>query len=161
MLQALVFEVQDEIHQALAAVERAIVLAEPEGYVRIFAAEGRPMARLLSKALQSGIAPNYVRHLLATCTTDEICFRPKSHHCNQQNVALIEPLSERELEVLQLIADGLTNRQIAVQLFLTLNTVKVHTRNIYGKAPMCTAAHKQCRRQRIGSATSRLMPCNP
>lgn len=132
VLQALVFEVQDEIHQALAAVERAIVLAEPEGYVRIFAAEGHPMARLLSKALQSGIAPNYVRHLLATCTTDS-SFSAEKPSLQSANVALIEPLSERELEVLQLIADGLTNRQIAVQLFLTLNTVKVHTRNIYGK----------------------------
>jgi LuxR family maltose regulon positive regulatory protein len=90
------------------------------------------MARLLYEALSRGIAPDYTNRLLAAFPVTE----PES--ANPQTTQdikseLVEPLSEREIEVLQLIAEGLTNQEIASWLYLAPSTVKVHTRNIYGK----------------------------
>ncbi len=131
-LQALAQEAQGNIPLALAPLERALALAEPEGYVRVFVSEGQPMARLLYKALSRGIAPDYVRQLLAAfpdIEPDQIG-PPKTQVPESE---LVEPLSEREIEVLQLIAEGLTNQEVATRLYLSLHTVKVHARNIYGK----------------------------
>ncbi len=132
VLQALAHEAQGEIPPALSSLERALTLAEPEGYLRIFVDEGPPMARLLYDALSRGIAADYVRQLLAAFPVSEpgqpLTLAPKTRESEW-----VEPLTKRELEVLQLIADGLTNQEIATKLFLSLNTVKAHTRNIYGK----------------------------
>ncbi len=131
-LQALAFEALGEMPSALLPLERALVLAEPEGFVRTFVDEGPPMARLLFEALSREIAPDYVRRLLAAYPAEE----PENANLSipQSSAAdWVEPLSERELEVLVLIAEGMTNQEIATRLYLSLNTVKVHTRNIYGK----------------------------
>ncbi len=90
------------------------------------------MARLLYEVLTRGIAPDYVRRLLAAFPIVEPGHTDPSK-TQAPKSELVEPLSERELEVLQLIAEGLTNQEIASRLFLSQNTVKVHTRNIYGK----------------------------
>jgi LuxR family maltose regulon positive regulatory protein len=125
-------QAQEDIDQALAKLERALILAKPGGFFRIFVDEGPPMARLLYEALSRGIAPEYVPRLLAAFTTDET--EQASITPPRSSVSgLVEALSERELEVLQLIAEGLTNKEIASRLYLSLNTIKVHTRNIYGK----------------------------
>jgi LuxR family maltose regulon positive regulatory protein len=131
-LQALSLYSQEDTDQAIITLEHALSLAEPRGYIRIFVDEGPPMARLLYKALSRGVAPDYVRRLLAAFLVEERgqTDPPKSQAPESE---LIEPLSERELEVLQLIAEGLTNPEIASKLYLSLNTVKVHSRNIYGK----------------------------
>jgi LuxR family maltose regulon positive regulatory protein len=132
VLQALAVEAQGNISRALALLERALTLAEPEGYFRIFVDEGSPMARLLYEALSHEIAPDYVQRLLGAFPVDE----PEKAETSQSHgpdSELIEPLSERELEILKLIAEGLTNQKIGSQLYLSLNTVKAHTRNIYGK----------------------------
>ncbi|MEJ2354128.1 MAG: LuxR C-terminal-related transcriptional regulator, partial [Anaerolineales bacterium] len=131
-LQALAFEAQSNIPSALKALERALRLAEQEGYVRIFVDEGPPMGRLLYEALGRGISPAYVGKLLAAFSTTE-AEQSGSSQTQAPQPELVEPLSEREIEVLQLIAEGLTNPEIAARLYLSLNTVKVHTRNIYGK----------------------------
>jgi LuxR family maltose regulon positive regulatory protein len=131
-LQALAQEAQGNIPLALAPLERALALAEPEGYVRVFVSEGQPMARLLYEGLSRGIAPDYVRQLSAAfpdIEPDQIG-PPKTQVPESE---LVEPLSEREIEVLQLIAEGLTNQEVATRLYLSLHTVKVHARNIYGK----------------------------
>ena len=115
--------------RALVALESTLRLAEPEDYVRVFVDEGAPMAELLYQAARQGMMPDYCGRLLAAFP-EPVPEGPDSHALSEE---LVEPLSERELEVLQLIAEGLTNREVAQRLYITLNTVKGHTRNIYGK----------------------------
>jgi LuxR family maltose regulon positive regulatory protein len=132
MLQALAFQAGGDTIRAMAALGKALTLAEVGGYIRIFVDEGPPMARLLYEAAARGIAPDYVRRLLAAfpVAEPEQADPPKSQALES---VMVEPLSERELEILQLISEGLTNPEIASRLFVSLNTVKAHTRNIYGK----------------------------
>ena len=123
--------------QALQAIEWALRTAEPEGYVRLFVDEGGAMARLLRHAARRGIAPTYTGQLLEAFETTgtrspSLDLHPPSAAPGAAE-ALIEPLTPRELEVLHLLAEGLTNPEIARQLFVSLPTVKSHTRNIYGK----------------------------
>jgi LuxR family maltose regulon positive regulatory protein len=132
ILQALTFQAGGETDRALPVLEGALALAEPEGFIRIFVDEGPPMARLLIEALNLGIAPDYIRRLLGTFSSEDP-MQDELMTSQADQSGLIEPLSERELEVLQLIAEGLTNQEIASRLYLSLNTVKVHARNIYGK----------------------------
>jgi LuxR family maltose regulon positive regulatory protein len=132
MLQALAWQAKDDTTQAMNTLERALALAEPGGFIRIFVDEGAPMAHLLYEALDHGIAPNYVRRLLAAFPSAE-AEQTDQKKSQARALELVEPLSEREIEVLQLIAEGLTNQEIAARLYLSLNTVKVHSRNIYGK----------------------------
>ena len=105
----------------------ALALAEPGGFIRIFVDEGMPMARLLSEAAAHGIMPDYTGRLLAAFEAEPyLSPAPPAQ-------PLTEPLSQRELEVLQLIAQGLSNREISERLFLALDTVKGHNRSIFGK----------------------------
>ena len=120
-LQALARQACGDAAGALAALQRALVLGEPEGYVRSFVDESTPMATLLRRALSRGMAPHYVRRLLAAFAEPTV------------EQPLIEPLTRRELEVLRLIAAGLRNQEIADQLVISLATVKRHITNIYGK----------------------------
>jgi LuxR family transcriptional regulator, maltose regulon positive regulatory protein len=125
VLQALARQTLGDIPAALAALERAMMLAEPEGYVRIFADEGPPMTSLLRAAAKQGIRPNYVRRLLAALSGAE--------HGGPMEQALIEPLSERELDVLRLLGSELDGPAIARELVVSLNTMRTHTKNIYAK----------------------------
>jgi LuxR family maltose regulon positive regulatory protein len=102
----------------------ALVLAEPGGFIRTFVDEGIPMSRLLSEAAAREMMPDYVARLLAAFEIRDD--RPSSQ-------PLIEPLSQRELEVLRLIAEGLSNQEIGERLFLALDTIKGHNRSIFEK----------------------------
>jgi LuxR family maltose regulon positive regulatory protein len=91
------------------------------------------MAKLLSEAAVRSLAPDYVGRLLAACKAETPAKTVESHPSSPSSQPLVEPLSQRELEVLQLVAEGLSNRQIAERLYLALSTVKGHNRVIYGK----------------------------
>jgi len=110
----------------------ALALAAPGGFIRLFVDEGVPMARLLYEALAHGIEPAYIRRLLAAFPVSEPAQTTASPVSSPES-EWVEPLSAREREVLQLIAEGLTNQDVAARLYLSLHTVKVHARNIYAK----------------------------
>lgn len=126
-LQALAHWRRGESTDAMTSLERTLRLAEPEGYVRLFADLGLPMARLLQAVRARDVMPEYVEKLLAA-------FGGASLSAPASRLrALPEPLSLREQEVLQLIAAGQTNREIAEALVISPETVKKHTGSIYGK----------------------------
>jgi LuxR family maltose regulon positive regulatory protein len=138
-LRALAWKAQGNPVQAMSVLEQALHLAEPEGYVRLFVDEGEPMRLLISDFRSRSARPTgdesktslrYVDHLLAA-------FSPRAAVSHSQirnhKSKIIEPLSERELEVLRLIAEGLSNREIADKLVVTVTTVKKHVSNIFGK----------------------------
>jgi LuxR family maltose regulon positive regulatory protein len=125
VLRALAHQTLGDIPAALACLERAMTLAEPEGYVRVFTDEGPPMASLLKAVAKQGTARNYVRRLLAAVN--------ETKHDSPIKQALIEPLSERELDVLRLLGTDLDGPAIARELMVSLNTMRTHTKNIYAK----------------------------
>jgi LuxR family maltose regulon positive regulatory protein len=125
VLQALARQAREDIPAALASLQRALTLAEPEGYVRIFVDEGPPMASLLRAAAKQGTARNYVRRLLAAVN--------KTENSMPASQGLIEPLSARELDVLRLLGTDLDGPEIARELVVSLNTMRTHTKNIYAK----------------------------
>jgi LuxR family maltose regulon positive regulatory protein len=131
-LQAVAFQENGNSELALTKLEQALTLAEPEGFIRTFVDEGPPMASLLYEALKRDIAPEYVQRLLAAFPVSEP-EKDASKKSQTDQSGLIEPLSEREIEVLQFLAKGLTNKVVATRLFISLHTVKAHTRNIYSK----------------------------
>jgi len=132
-LEALALQAVGQATPALTALSRALSLAEPEGYVRVFADEGAPMARLLQLAAEQGIYPAYAARLLDVLGAA----RPERERVARGG--LPEPLTDRELEVLRLLAAGLSNREIADELVITENTVRSHCKSIFGKL----GAHKR------------------
>ena len=115
-----------DIPEALITLERALALAEPEGYIRLFADLGLPMARLLQEARARDVLPDYAARILEAA--GESAALP-----GKLKQSLPEPLTERELDVLELLAAGLSNREIAEKLVIAPGTVKKHAGNIYGK----------------------------
>ena len=147
-LQALAYEAQGDSPLALVPLQRALALAEPEDYVRVFVEEGLPMARLLSEAAAQRIMPEYTARLLAAFEAEEQESADESQRSPAQS--LIEPLSQRELEVLQLVAQGLSNREISERLFLALITVKGHNRNIFRKLQVRRRTEAVARARELG-----------
>jgi LuxR family maltose regulon positive regulatory protein len=149
VLQALTKNAKNDTLLAKNYLERAITLAEPGGFIRIFVDAGPPMAGLLYKALSGGIAPDFVQRLLAAFPiTEPKQIKPLKSQTPESE--WVEPLSERELEILQLIGDGLTNQEIASRLYLSLNTVKAHTRNIYSKLDVSSRTQAVARARGLG-----------
>jgi LuxR family maltose regulon positive regulatory protein len=145
MLQALAHQVQGNISAALVPLELALILAEPEGYVRIFVDEGPPMAVLLAKlhehsrkrphATSTNVPLAYIERLLTLLRGERVQegTSPAAPSAPTTAQPLLDPLTERELEVLRLIAAGLSNRGIAARLVLALSTVKSYVNTIYSK----------------------------
>jgi LuxR family maltose regulon positive regulatory protein len=166
VLQALAHEAQGNIPLALAPLERALALAEPEGYVRIFVDEGLPMAALLARMKAEGgtrRVKDYIDRLLAAFPKLESRTLPVKGEEESMTVLtsplhpsslilhpLVEPLSQRELEVLQLIAQGLSNREISERLFLALDTIKGHNRKIFGKLQVQRRTEAVARARELG-----------
>jgi LuxR family maltose regulon positive regulatory protein len=154
ILGALAYRAMGDQDQALEALERALSLAEPEDYLRTFLDEGPAMEQLLQQAASRGIAPHYVNRLLKgfdlmTRAEERAANGAKSAPAAGSS-ALVEPLSERELEVLGLIADGLSNQRIADQLVIALGTVKAHTSSIYGKLGVRSRTQAVARARELG-----------
>jgi len=137
VLQAVALQKQGDTLQALTALERALSLAEREGYVRVFVDEGEPMVRLLRQAASHGIAPEYVSKLLAAFEGETKDQRPKTKAADSSSAfrpsTLVEPLSEREMEVLRLLTTSLSSTEIAEELVVSVNTARSHIKSIYGK----------------------------
>ena len=130
VVQALAHEAQGDIPAALVPLERALTLAEPEGYVRIFVDEGEAMRGLVRHATAGGIAGSYTRRLLSAFDDKA---QPVSTPARVAAAGLAVPLTAREVEILRLIAAGMRNQEIADHLFISLSTVKRHIANAYGK----------------------------
>jgi LuxR family transcriptional regulator, maltose regulon positive regulatory protein len=142
VLLAVAHHVQGEKDKAVRLLGEALALAEPGGFIRVFVDEGLPMKQLLQEVASRRMAPEYTRHLLAA-------FSPGGAKRAAQS-ATVEPLSERELEVLQHIAEGRTDQEIADRLYLSLYTVKVHARNIYGKLGVNKRTQAVARARELG-----------
>jgi len=131
VLKALAYRAQGNIAQAMKAFGCALYLAEPEGYVRIFADEGEPVVELLQEAAARGMAVDYVGKLLAALGAEVGQGREAGKA--EVSSALIEPLTEREMEVLRLLNTQLSSTEIAGKLYISVNTARFHIKNIYGK----------------------------
>jgi LuxR family maltose regulon positive regulatory protein len=136
-LEALLLDVQGDTPGALEVLTRALALAQPEGYVRTFADLGEPMRRLLERVTSM---PKYTARLLAADAA------PQGGAIQD---GLIEPLSDRELDVLSLMAEGLTNMEIADRLFISINTVKSHAKSLYGKLSVRSRAQATLRAREL------------
>jgi LuxR family maltose regulon positive regulatory protein len=159
-LQALVLHGQGRTTEALAVCRRTLSLAEPEGYVRVFVDEGAQMAKLLRMAASKGIAVGYVRELLAAFVQERSRSQVSGSRPTSAPVSslrpetlkpetLLEPLSEREIQVLRLIADGLSNREIADRLTIAVGTAKRHASNIYAKLDVHSRVQAVARAQEL------------
>jgi LuxR family maltose regulon positive regulatory protein len=124
-VQGLARQAMGETRRAVEALDRALELAEPEGFIRPFLDLGAPMAVLLKKAAESGANRELARRLLDKF--GDTAADPSASD------ALLEPLSDRESEVLDLLVSGLSNQEIAERLFVSVNTVKTHISHVYGK----------------------------
>ncbi len=131
ILQALAHQMQENVPAALASLERALTLAKPEGYVRIFLDEGPDMAALLREAVTRHIMPNYSGRLLESLKQEQPKGRDDASHPVSQ--PLVEPLSQREFEILRLFKTELSGPEIAQELVIALSTVRTHTKSIYNK----------------------------
>jgi LuxR family maltose regulon positive regulatory protein len=152
-LRALALRGREEKARALGVIGRALVLGEPEGYARTFVDEGPAMATLLSEVLanrqrgtstaSAAVSTHYLRSLLAALE------REASGAASPAG-GLTEPLSEREREVLQLVAAGKTNRQVATELFVSVGTVKTHVNNVYRKLEAHSRTQAVARARELG-----------
>jgi ATP/maltotriose-dependent transcriptional regulator MalT len=139
ILRTLALHAQGDLGGALGAITRALALAEPEGYIRIFVDEGAPLAALLHEARQRQIAPKYVSRLLTAFgelrIENEELRKASSTPSSQFSIlnSQFEVLTDREREVLGLLVAGASNREIALKLILSLGTVKKHINIIFGK----------------------------
>ena len=160
LLQTLAYHKQAQFDEALDTLERAVTLAEPGGFIRPFVELGPSMAFLLNQLRSRGVAPDYIPQVLAAFTEEtkdqgRTTKAPDSPPAgvvgppapSRVSSSVIEPLTDRELEVLELLAQRRTNQEIAAQLVISSGTVKQHTHNIYQKLNV------KGRRQAVATAT--------
>ncbi len=148
VLQAVARQAHGEQGKAVQLLCDALALAEPGNFIRLFVDEGLPMAHLLSEAAALGSMPDYIGKLLAVFKAEaqkreDTSSRPPAR-------PLLEPLSHRELEVLHLMAAGLSNQEMSERLFLALDTVKGHNRKIFGKLQVQRRTEAVARARELG-----------
>jgi LuxR family maltose regulon positive regulatory protein len=138
VLQALCYRALGRMSEAVRVLARVLLLAEPEGFVRVFIEQGPSMAALLRKVGSQGHSPEYVKQLL-TAFGETLALRE----------TVIDPLSERELDVLRLVAEGKTNADIASDLVIAHSTVKTHINRIYRKLSVSTRTQAVARARQL------------
>jgi LuxR family maltose regulon positive regulatory protein len=169
LLQALAYQKQEQTEKALAALERAVALALPGGWIRPFVEVGPTIAGLLVRLSQQGMAPQYIAQILAAFPAEDdavagirqstifqgpspiastLAHHPLPSPAGDATGGLVEPLTNRELEVLELMAQRFTNKEIAAQMVISVGTVKQHAYNINQKLNV------RGRRQAVAKATS-------
>ena len=148
VLQAVALQAHGEKDQAVQLLCDALAIAEPAGFIRLFIDEGLPMAHLLSEAEAIGMLPDYIGTLLAAFEAEKQQSENNSYPPPAQQ--MFEPLSPREVEVLQLIAQGLSNQEISERLFLALGTVKGHNQQIFGKLQVQRRTEAVARARELG-----------
>ncbi len=149
VLQAIALHMNGEKDKAVQLLGDALALAEPGGFIRLFVDEGLPMAQLLSEAAAIGMMPDYTGKLLAVLEAEEQK-REDTSSLPPPAQPLIEPLSRRELEVLHLMAQGLSNQEMCERLFLALDTVKGHNRKIFDKLQVQRRTEAVARARELG-----------
>ncbi|MCU0487601.1 MAG: LuxR C-terminal-related transcriptional regulator [Anaerolineales bacterium] len=147
-VQAVALYAQGESDTAVELLGEVMAEAESGGFIRLFLDEGAPMMQLLSIAAAQGIRPAYVTKLLAAFDAEPKGEQPSAPVAG--STSLIEPLSPRELEVLGLIALGLSNQEICKRLFLALDTVKGHNRRIFEKLQVKRRTEAVVRARELG-----------
>ena len=152
LLKALALQGVGSNAQAGLALTKSLTLAEPSGYARVFLDEGQPMQLLLAQWLahaSAGPLRDYAIRLLSQFDAE-----PHTITATQEKASptggLVEPLSQRELEVLHLIAVGRTNQEIARQLIVSRGTVKAHTASIYRKLDVANRTEAVARARQLG-----------
>jgi LuxR family maltose regulon positive regulatory protein len=156
MLQALALQVQGNLAQAMLTLTRALSLAEPQGYMRLFLDEGPAMAALLAALLQAHqkgqlaasppVSAHYLHRLLAAFGPPAVDRPP----AERPRVPLADPLSEREVQVLRLLALGASNAEIAERLVVATSTVKYHVKNILAKLAVANRTQAAARARELG-----------
>jgi LuxR family transcriptional regulator, maltose regulon positive regulatory protein len=154
-LGALAYQAIGEMERALPLLKKALSLGREEGYVRTFIDEGEPAIQLLRYALRQGFEAEYTSRLLAALqgqeNGDPSGFKPTMEKALPKSASgLIEPLSNRELEVLELVAQGFSNPEIGARLVISLSTVKGHTANIYGKLGVNSRTQAVAKARQLG-----------
>ena len=150
LLEAMAHYMQGEKEQAMQRLQDALELAEPGGFIRTFVDKTLPIVQLLSEARKKGMLPSYVAKVLAAFETQKQSKDKPSPAPALASELLLEPLSERELEVLRLIAQGLSNQDISKRLFRSLDTIKGYNRNIFGKLQVENRTEAVARARALG-----------
>ncbi len=143
LLEALALEARGETDEALIRLGRALRMARPEGYVRSFLDEGEGLVKLLYLAKTRGMEGGYAAELLAAARQGSGSQMPAQQ-------LLVQPLTRRELEVLKLVSRGCSNQEIAMQLYISLATVKRHISNIYTKLDASSRTQALSRSREMG-----------
>lgn len=151
VLQAVSYHMLGKSTEAFNLIDKALLMAEPGGFIRLFVDEGIQMVRLLTEAAEQTIMRNYIARLLAVFEHEVQTMEVKSVFPNVFPVqSIIDPLSPRELEVLRLVAQGFSNHEICEHLFLALNTVKGHNRRIFEKLQVQRRTEAVVRARELG-----------
>ncbi len=149
-VQAVLFETQGDHAAARAALERAIILAHPGGFIRLFVDLGSTMQTLLRQLHDQGVAPHFIAQILAAFAEPQ----PIEPVAPFNLPELIEPLTNREIEVLALLGQRLSNKEIAALLYIAPHTAKLHTLHIYQKLQVNTRRDAVDKAQSLGLLSS-------